>query len=130
MKKINKVFGPVLIPNKKVYRNPNDTIDEPHYIFFSAETITKLRQKFYEHNFDNNVNINHDGIQVDGVKLTKSFIVNQENILDLPLDFYHIPIGTWMAEYQIDNEDIWKQVKEKKLNGFSIEGVIGFKRIS
>ena len=48
---------------------------------------------------------------------------------DLPLEFYHIPIGRWMAKYQIDNEEILKQVEEKYLNGFSIEAVMAFKKI-
>lgn len=127
MNKLQRVFGPALIPNKKIYRNPNKAINEPHYIFFSEETIAKLRRKFHENNYDNNVNINHDGIQVDDVMLTKSFIVDKDNKSQLPSEFSHLPIGTWMVEYQIDNEEIWKMVEEKKLNGFSIEGLLSFK---
>ena len=79
--KENIIFGPVLIPNKKVFRQANINIPEEHYIFFSEETIKKLRENFHEKNYDNNVNINHNGIKVQGVFLTKSFIINNTQCL-------------------------------------------------
>lgn len=124
---MNRIFGPVLIPNKRIYRNPNEAVDEPHYIFFSSETIRKLRKRFHDNGYDNNVDINHDGVIVKGVKLTKSFIIDKENAKNLPNEFQHLPQGTWMVEYQIDNEEMWRQIGDKKLNGFSINGVVGYK---
>jgi len=117
MSKLQKVFGPALNPDKKIYRNPNKEIKEPYCIYFSADTIAKLRKKFHENNFENNVNINHDGIQVNGVKLTKSFIIDKDNKSQLPSEFNHLPLGSWMIEYQIDNDEIWKMVERKNLMG-------------
>lgn len=125
--KENIIFGPVLIPNKKVFRQANINIPEEHYIFFSEETIKKLRENFHEKNYDNNVNINHNGIKVQGVFLTKSFIINDTNTKDLPMEFSHLPNGTWMAEYRIENKNIWNMIENKELNGFSIEGILDFK---
>ncbi len=125
MKK-NLIFGPVLIPDKKVYRQATINIPEEHYIFFSKKTIKELRENFHEKNYDNNININHNGIQVQGVFLTKSFIINDTNNKDLPTEFKNLPNGTWMAEYQIENEEIWKMIENKELNGFSIEGILNF----
>jgi hypothetical protein len=122
----NRIFGSVLIPNKLIYRNPNKSVGEPHYIRFSESIIEELRIRFHENNFDKNVNINHDGIHVKGVSISKSFIVTEENMHDLPLEFKHLPKGTWMVEYIVDNEDIWEMIKDKKLNGFSIEGLFGY----
>ena len=107
-------------------RGPNKVVNEPHKVFFTAETIVKIREKFHQNNFDNRVNINHDGVQVKGVELTQSFILSEENRNDLDSEFRELPAGTWMVEYRIDNEDIWQQIKDKKLNGFSVEGIFNY----
>ena len=33
-----------------------------------------------------------------------------------------MPEGTWMLSLKVDNEDIWKKVKDKSVKGYSIEG--------
>ena len=35
---------------------------------------------------------------------------------------FNVPEGTWMTSYKINDEATWKQIKEGKLNGFSIAG--------
>ena len=59
--KNNYVLSPAMIPGKKIFRRPNNKIEEPHYVIFSAETIEKYRTKFHADKFDDNVNINHNG---------------------------------------------------------------------
>ncbi len=125
MKK-NIVFGPAMIPDTKIYRNPNNTIKEQHEVYFSAKTIAQLREKFHENNFEKNVTINHDGINLTGVVLTNSFLIDSNNRFDLHEEFSDLPDGTWMVEYVIENEEIWEKVKTKKLNGFSIEGLFKY----
>ena len=125
MKK-NRILGPVMIPDKIIYRNANSFVNEPHSIVFSSETIEKLRKKFHENNFDNNVNLNHDGIQVTGVTLSKSFLINDENRNDMLEEFKDLPNGTWMAEYEIENEEIWKMIQNEELRGFSIEAFLDY----
>ena len=123
----NYIFGPAMIPDKKIYRNPNNIVKEPHYVYFDSDTIQKLREKFHKDNFDNKVNINHDGVQVNGVIMTKSFLINDENRKELLKEFRDLPNGTWMIEYEIKNEKICEQIKDKKLNGFSVEGLFSYK---
>lgn len=120
------VFGPVMIPDKEIYRRTNNTIDEPHYVFFSKETIEKIRNDFHKSKLDNHVNINHDGILVEEVKLTKSFLINELNRSKLDAQFQDLPNGTWMAEYQIEHEEIWKLVVNEQIRGFSIEGMFDY----
>lgn len=117
----NKIFGPAMVPDKKMYRSANGSTPE-HMAFFSADTIYKLREKFHANNFDNNVNINHNGELVEKVILTKSFILNDENRSDLINEFLSLPNGTWMVEYEIENIDVWEKVKSGEIKGFSIEG--------
>lgn len=120
---MNKILGPALIPNKKVYRGPNKTNPEGYYIYFTAETIAKSRTKFHQNNFDNKVNINHDGILIEGIILSDSFLIDDQNRKDIPSEFKDLPNGTWMVEYEIHDKELWKRVNSSELNGFSIEGI-------
>ena len=125
MKK-NYILGPALIPDKKMFRSANDIVDVPHEVYFSSDTILKIKDKFHKNNFDNRVNINHDDIQVNGVLMTKSFILNEKTKLELPDEFQDLPVGTWMIEYEIENERIWKMIENKNLKGFSVEGIFNY----
>jgi hypothetical protein len=122
----NFILGPTMIPDKKIFRRPNEKIDEPHYVVFSAETIAKCRNKFHAKNLDNKVNINHNGILLDGITMTKSFLISDENKNELPEVFKDLPNGTWMVEYHIQNEKVWKLISDKKINGFSVEGMFNY----
>ena len=124
--KENLIFGPVLIPNKEVLRQANINIPEEHYIFFDEQTIKDLRKDFHNRNNENNVTINHNGVYVNGVYLTKSFIINKNNRKILPKEFSNLPNGTWMAEYLVENKSIWKLIEEKKIKGFSIESILSY----
>jgi hypothetical protein len=115
-----------MIPNKEIYKRPNKTVDEPHLVSFSKETIEQLRNDFHKNNLDNHVNINHDGILVSGVLMTDSFLINNKNRILLDEKFHDLPTGTWMVEYKIEDESIWQLVKNKELNGFSIEGMFEY----
>ena len=119
----NRILGPAMIPDKKIYRNPNSAKNEPHYVFFSAKTISKLRDKFHADNLENRVDINHDGIYVKGVIMTKSFLIDDINRNEILPEFKDLPNGTWMIEYKVEDEKIWKNIKQKKLKGFSVEGL-------
>jgi len=124
--KNNRVFGVAMIPDKIIYRKPNALVNEPHNVYFTAETIAKARTNFHKNNCEGNVNIEHSGVQVDGVKLTQSFLIDEKNKTNLPEEFQDLPIGTWMVEYEIENGEVWQLVMDKKLNGFSIEGIFTY----
>ena len=122
----NIIFGPAMIPDKKILRSPTSKISEPHYVFFSAETIKKCREKFHKKHYDNRVNINHNGILLDGIIMTKSFILAKTNRTSISKNFHSLPDGTWMLEYEIENDKVWDLILKKKLNGFSIEGIFEY----
>ena len=45
--------------------------------------------------------------------MTKSFLISDSNKKDLPDNFKDLPNGTWMIEYEIQNEKVWKLIEEK-----------------
>ena len=125
----NFILGPALIPDLKILRAPNSKVDDYHYVVFSAETILKIKNKFHAEKKDNNVNIEHSGKKVEGVFLTNSFIIDEVNKQTLDSKFDDLPIGTWMIEYKIENNEIYQLIKDKKINGFSPEGKFSYERI-
>lgn len=123
------ILGPVIIPNKKMLRAPNSKVDDYHYVFFSSETIKKIKDKFHFKKKDNNITIEHKGELIKGIFLTKSFILDEVNIQSIEDKFKNLPLGTWMIEYRVDNQEVWQMIKDKKLNGLSIEGIFDYEEI-
>ena len=35
---------------------------------------------------------------------------------------FSVPKGTWMISMKVDNDEVWANVKDGKVKGFSIEG--------
>ena len=122
----DKIIGPVLIPDKLIYRNPNEFVNEPHYIKFSKGTIAELRAKFHENNHEKNLRINHNGEYIEGIILKRSFILEDKNKIGLPEEIKSLPNGTWILEYSIRNPEVIKMIKEKKVIGFSIETFLNY----
>jgi len=40
-----------------------------------------------------------------------SFLINDQNRKELPQEFKKLPNGTWMLEYIIHDEELWKKGK-------------------
>mgnify|MGYP005644588399 FL=1 len=68
------------------------------------------------------VNVEHDMEQkVDGY-MVSSWIIDDMDKDKQKVYGFEFPEGTWMGQYKIENEDIWKMVKAGDLKGFSVEG--------
>jgi hypothetical protein len=115
-----KLVGPVMIPNRLIRRWDEDN-EEEYWVYFSEETIKELSEKFMKNGVIHSSNIEHDGIPVDGVYLTETWIIEDVNN-DKSKLYGKYPKGTWMAAYRIENADIWKKIQAKEIKGFSVEG--------
>ena len=40
--------------------------------------------------------------------------------------FEDAPDGSWFVSMLVENDEVWQQVKEGKINGFSIEGIFNY----
>jgi len=61
--------------------------------------------------------------------MTSSWMVedpdnDKSNIYNL-----NVPKGTWMAEYKIEDDNVWQMIKDGVINGYSIEGFFQNKKI-
>jgi hypothetical protein len=120
--------GPVIIPENRVYR-PDGT-DTGRDIMFTAPQIERIRNKF--HLKSGNLHLsNHNHVDTDIVNahLVESWII-EDNLHDKAVKLgYKLPVGTWMASYQVNDRDYWEnQIKPRKVTGFSLQGRFRFNK--
>lgn len=113
------VFGPVLIPNQKIYRKDKQLGE--YNVTTTADNIRKIREKFFKSQNTTAVNTNHQGEAVQAY-LMESFISDSKKGIQSPKPFESLPDGTWYVGYKIEDEQIWNDVKSGKFMGFSLEG--------
>lgn len=115
------LMGPILIPDKKIYRRDEHTGEE-YNIVFSKDTVRKASQLFLSRGNQNNSTLEHE-IEINGISLVESWIVedakmDKSNLYDLKVEE-----GYWMGSLKVNNDEVWDEyVKTGKVKGFSIEG--------
>jgi len=117
------ITGPAAIPNKFIVRAPQVGIsNEPYYVFFSEETIKQIANKYMRNKYTDSTNIEHTPVNLKGVYVTESWIISNPKS-DKSNEFgAEYPKGTWMVTMKVENDEVWKNIKKRKLKGFSIEG--------
>ncbi|NQW26172.1 MAG: hypothetical protein HQ473_07420 [Cryomorphaceae bacterium] len=113
------VIGLALVPDKKIYRN--NGVSE-YNITFSKETVRKAAEKYLKSLKIHNATVEHE-MEVEGVYLTESWIVEDTEKDKTAVYGLKAAKGSWAVAMRIENEDVWKDVKEGKYLGFSIEGM-------
>lgn len=112
------VFGVVARADFPVFRT--DPVLGDHYVIFPAETIREMAQKYLTENRANRVDLMHDGDDVDDVPLVQWFIKDTAKGI-APAGFEDIADGSLFAEYHVEDDEIWQQVKDGTYKGFSME---------
>ena len=114
------LLGPLLIPNKPIYRKGEN--NDEYYIFFSKDTIVKASQLYLKNGYQNNSTLEH-AQALKGLTLVESWIV-EDKVQDKSRKYgLDVPVGTWMGSVKVNNEEVWQEyVKTNKVKGFSIEG--------
>jgi hypothetical protein len=114
------VIGPAMIPDFKIFRK--DGKGNPYYVYFSAETIRMIAEKYMRNKYIDNNDENHDGTAVKDVYVIESWIKEDENDKSTKYGYGDLSVGTWFVSMKIKNDEVWNKVKEGKLNGFSVSG--------
>jgi len=113
------LVSPALIPNKQIFRYDPNT-DSEYYVYFSKSTVAKAAELYLKHNNHHKATYEHKD-RVSGVLTVESWI--KEGDSDKSTMYgYDLPNGTWFVKMKIENEDLWKKIKEGELKGLSIEG--------
>jgi len=114
------LMGAALIPKKQIYRR-NEKTNEEYYIFFSKDTIRKASQLFLKSSNQNNATLEHKS-KLSGMTVVESWIVEDSEKDKSSLYGFNAEVGTWFITMKVDNDEIWQDVRDKKIRGFSIEG--------
>jgi len=121
------ISGALMVADLPIYRR--DESGE-YYGVFTAVDIYNLRNKFFKHSKDKEVNMMHDSSKMlDGVYMIENFIIDSSRDINSPKGF-NLTDGSWFGSYKVDNEDIWNNfIKTGEFKGFSVEGVFKTEKI-
>ena len=112
-------MGAALVPNKHIYRRNEK--DEEYYIYFSEKTVRKASELFLMRSNQNNATYEHKD-KLEGLSVVESWIIDDEKSDKSRLYGFDLPKGTWMISMKVNNDEVWKKVKDGEVKGFSIEG--------
>jgi hypothetical protein len=115
------LFGPLLIPNKMIYRKDNN--GNEYNIYFDEETIQTIADKYNENKINDVFNFQHSDKKVEAI-LLQNWITGE---VDKSQEFgFALPKGTWFGGIKVKDENFWNEfVKTEKVKGFSVEIMAG-----
>lgn len=101
------VFAEILIPE-----TPNVYND-----YWTKESIKEAAYRFMQDGFG--IDLDHDNLdRTGGVYVVEAFIAREGDP-----DFIE---GSWVVAMRIDDLDLWQQVLDGKINGYSYEAMVQF----
>ena len=112
------VIGLALVPDKEIYRRQGE---HEFNIVFSKDTVKKASELYLKRLKNNNATLEHES-EVKGVSVIESWIVEDIKMDKSKLYGLNAVEGAWVVTMKIDNDEVWKDVKNGKYLGFSIEG--------
>lgn len=115
------LYGPLLIPNKMIYRR--DPNGNEYNIVFDEETIQIIADKYNENKLGDVFNFQHSDKKVEAV-LVQNWITGE---IDKSQEYnFSLPKGTWFGAVKVKDEEFWmSEVKTDKVKGFSVEIMAG-----
>jgi hypothetical protein len=112
--------GPLMIPNKKIYRRDGE---KEYEVIFTPETIRLIQEKFSLQNRNTAINEMHQTTAVVNGGLVSHFIIDRKKGYMPPYGMDHLEDGTWFGEIKINDKDKWDTfIKTGIYTGFSVEG--------
>jgi hypothetical protein len=123
------LVGAAMVPNKMIHRY--DAQGNLYYVFFSKSSIKMMADKFLKDKRTDETSVEHDGLKLgkDKVFITESW-VSDDPVYDKSHFYgFDLPAGTWFVAMKVNDDKVWKMIKEKSLTGFSVEGLFAEKSV-
>lgn len=114
------ITGPAMIPDKMIPRR--GPMGEVYSVFFTDDTIRKISEKFLREKHTDKTNLEHTPINLSDVYVIESWIIEDPSNDKSTKFGYDLPKGTWMVSMKVEDDKIWKSVKQGNIKGFSVEG--------
>ena len=113
------LLGALLIPNKPILRQSEEG---EYYIYFSKDTVRKASELYLMEGNQNNATLEHQ-MQLKGLSLVESWIVEDQNKDKTAFYGLKYPVGTWVGSVKVNSDKVWQEfIKTGAVKGFSIEG--------
>jgi hypothetical protein len=107
----------ILIPRKNIN-------GEPAMVFYSEETVSDLQQNFFKNNSHNGATVNHDKNIRNDIYAFESWIVQDPQKDKATLLGMQVEKGDWVLGQKVDNAEVWQKIKNKEIQGSSIEAYL------
>lgn len=122
------VIAPAMIPNQLILRQT--MWGDLYYIRFSEEFVADCMLLNWVSGFSHNVTLEHSWFEtfegnyedsfIKGIECTNMWLTEGKNDLMHRLG-YNLPDGSLCCRYQVNNEELWRMIKDKTVTGLSIE---------
>ncbi len=114
------VVGPAMIPDMKIPRMEKGEI---YYVYFSEKSVARAAELFLKYDRASAQNTDHKDNFNKNVYVMESWLIEDKNDKTFTkYGFADLPIGTWMIKMRVNDDKIWKEVKDGKYKGFSVQG--------
>lgn len=124
------VMGVMISANTPIYRH-EEGIGE-YYGVFKKATIRMMKEKMMRQMVMHGLNTQHSNNVVKGAYMTDVFQIDEKKGINIPepLKNQNLQDGTLIGIYKITDRKVWKDIKEGKFAGFSIEAILDLKPIN
>lgn len=120
------LYGVALRADYPIYRKYGE---DEFYLVFDKEAIERLANKFMSNYGQKNFTLDHIE-STDGIVITESWIVSDvKNDKASALGLENFSKGSWIIGAKINNDEIWRSVKDGRWGGFSVESWIDMEEI-
>ena len=116
------IYSVAMRPNINI---PRKNINgEPAMVFYTEDTVSDLQQNFFKNNSHNGATINHDKNIRNDIYAFESWIVQDPEKDKATLLGMAVEKGDWVLGQKVDNPEVWQKIKNRELQGFSIEAYL------
>jgi hypothetical protein len=113
------LYSVAMRPNIEIFRK--DINGEPANVTYDEDFVEEAQINYFRNNGNKDTNIDHDDENTTGIFPFESWIVKDAKKDKSTVMGMETIDGDWILGYKVDNDKIWKKVKEGKLDGLSIE---------
>lgn len=115
------IAGPLMVADMLIYRS--DKRGE-YNVYFDAQTITQIVDKFHKNQYEKNVNPMHESMLIlPDIYMRSDFQINSKMGILTPKGFPTLSDGSWFGMFKVNNDEVWNDyIKTGTFRGFSVEG--------
>ena len=112
------VVGPLMIPNKMIYRVDPSTGEEYFVYFYSRYCPIRIARKMMREKKLDQVNLEHVQEAVVDGHMVETWLVDDPELDKQKVYNMNYPTGTWMGMYKVEDPKAWQMVKDQEIRRF------------